>query len=186
MSEPVKPDDILAAEYALGMLRDDARVKFAARLASDSSLLASVTYWQRMFAGLEDGGLGSDDAPPAGMFDRILAHIDSEGMQLPGTRTQRTEGATWIDIGPGLKARVLHVDRANNRQSLLIRMSPGALYKAHAHDIEETTFVVEGDLAFGDLKLGAGDYHIAAAETRHPPGRTVGGCVVLVTTSLSA
>jgi anti-sigma factor ChrR (cupin superfamily) len=65
-------------------------------------------------------------------------------------------------------------------------MSPGAIYQEHAHDIEEETFVVEGDLSFGDLRLGAGDYHIAAAETRHPPGRTVGGCVVLVTTSLSA
>jgi anti-sigma factor ChrR (cupin superfamily) len=81
---------------------------------------------------------------------------------------------------------VLHVDRANNRQSLLIRMSPGAIYEEHDHEIEEETFVIEGDLAFGDLKLGAGDYHIAAASTRHPPGRTVGGCVVLVTTSLSA
>jgi len=185
MSEPVKPDDILAAEFALGMLRDDARATFAARLESDDGLRASVAHWQQIFAGLDVAGQG-DDAPPAGMFDSILARIDAEGMQLPGTHTRRAEGASWVAIGPGLIARVLHVDRAYNRKSLLIRMSPGAIYKAHGHDIEETTFVVEGDLAFGDLKLGAGDYHIAAAESRHPPGRTVGGCVVLVTTSLSA
>jgi anti-sigma factor ChrR (cupin superfamily) len=186
MSEPVKPDDILAAEYALGMLPSEARATFAARLQSDPGLRVSVAHWQQIFAGLETAGQSSDDAPPAGMFDRILARIDSEGMQLPGTHTRRAEGASWVNIGPGLIARVLHVDRANNRKSLLIRMSPGAVYKAHAHDIEETTFVVEGDLAFGELKLGAGDYHIAAAESRHPPGRTDGGCIVLVTTSLSA
>jgi anti-sigma factor ChrR (cupin superfamily) len=186
MSEPVKPDDILSAEFALGLLPAEARATFAARLASDDGLRASVAHWQQIFAGLDAAEQGSAAAPPAGVFDSILARIDAEGMQLPGTHTRRAEGASWVNIGPGLVARVLHVDRANNRQSLLIRMSPGAIYKAHAHDTEEETFVVEGDLAFGDLKLGAGDYHIAAAETRHPSGRTVGGCVVLVTTSLSA
>ena len=84
---------------------------------------------------------------------------------------------------PALVARVLHVDRANNRQSLLIRMVPAPL-PAHAHDADEETFIVEGDLWFGDLKLGAGDYHIAAAFPRHPPGRTVGGCLVHLVKSL--
>ena len=185
MSEQVEPDDTLAAEYALGLLRGEAGATFAARLQSDAALRACVAHWQQIFAGLDAAGRGSDDAP-AGRLDSILARIDAEGMQLPGTRTRRAEGAPWVTIGPGLVARVLHVDRANNKQSLLIRMSPGAIYKEHAHDIEEETFVVEGDLAFGDLKLGPGDHHIAAAATRHPPGRTVGGCVVLVTTSLSA
>ena len=115
-------------------------------------------------------------------FTRHAVVVGSE------TENQTTPQNAQSQLARGgeLVARVLHVDRANNRQSLLIRMSPGALYKAHAHDVEETTFVVEGDLAFGDLKLAAGDYHIAARETRHPAGRTVGGCVVLVTTSLSA
>lgn len=187
MSEPVKPEDILAAEYALGLLRGDARAEFAARLETDGGLRASVEYWQRTLAGPDAAEQGGDEAPPpAGMFDAILARIDAEGLQLPGTRTRRSEDAIWREIAPGVLSRVLHVDRANNRQSLLIRMSPGADYKAHAHDVEETTYVVEGDLAFGDLELGAGDYHIAAAETHHPPGRTARGCVVLVTTSLSA
>jgi anti-sigma factor ChrR (cupin superfamily) len=185
MSEPVKPEDVLSAEYALGLLRGEARAAFAARLEADDGLRASVAYWQRVFGGLDAAGRGSDDASPAAIFDSILARIDAEGMQLPGTRTRRADGAVWIDIGPGLVARVLHVDRAHNRQSLLIRMSPGAIYQAHVHDIDEETFVVEGDLSFGDLKLGAGDHHMAAAFTRHPVGHTVGGCVVLVTTSLS-
>jgi ChrR Cupin-like domain len=186
MSEPVKPEDILSAEYALGLLRGEARAEFSARLQTDDRLRAAVDYWQHTFAALNAAEPGGDDTPPAGMFEYILARIDAEGVQLPGTRTRRAEGAAWIEIGPGLVARVLHVDRANNRQSLLIRMSPGAIYKAHVHDTDEETFVVEGDLSFGDLKLGAGDHHMAAAFTRHPAGRTVGGCVVLVTTSLAA
>lgn len=185
MSEPVEPDDTITAEYALGLLWGEAHAMLSARLESDDALRASVANWQQIFAGLDAAGQ-DEEVPPAGVFDGILARIDAEGLQLPGTRTRRAEGANWFSLGPGLLARVLHVDRANNRQSLLIRMSPGADYKAHAHDVEETTYVVEGDLAFGDLELGAGDYHIAAAETHHPPGRTARGCVVLVTTSLSA
>ena len=184
MSEPVKPEDVLSAEYALGLLRGDARAEFSARLETDDRLRAAVEYWQRTFA-LEAAEQGGNDAPPAGMFDSILARIDTEGKQLPGTRTRRAESAKWHEIAPGLVARVLHVDRANNRQSLLIRMAPGAVYHAHHHDTDEETFIVEGDLSFGDLKLGAGDYHIAAASTRHPTGRTVGGCLVHVVTSLS-
>ena len=119
------------------------------------------------------------------MFDSILARIDAEGLQLPGTRTRRGDSARWREIAPGVVSRVLRIDRANNRQSLLIRMAPGSVYHSHAHDADEEAFIVEGDLCFGDLKLVAGDYHIAGASTRHPPGPTVGGCVVHVVTSLS-
>lgn len=184
MSEPVKPEDILSAEYVLGLLRGEARAAFAARLESDDRLRASVAYWQQAFAG-SDLAEQFDDAPPAGLFDGILARIDAEGMQLPGTRTRRADGARWREIAPGVMSRVLHVDRANNRQSLLIRMAPGSIYHSHAHDADEEAFIVEGDLSFGDLQLVAGDYHVASASTRHPPGRTVGGCVVHVVTSLS-
>ena len=185
MSEPVKPEDILSAEYALGLLRGEARAEFSARLQTDNRLRAAVDYWQHTFAALDAAEPGGGDTPPGGIFESILARIDAEGMQLPGTRTRRAEGAKWYDIAPGLVARVLHVDRANNRQSLLIRMAPGAIYRAHAHDTDEETFVIEGDLSFGDLKLGAGDYHIAPASSHHPSGRSVGGCLVHVVTSLS-
>jgi quercetin dioxygenase-like cupin family protein len=185
MSEPVKPEDILSAEDALGLLRGKARAEFSARLEVDDSLRAAVDYWQQTFAALGAAEPDGDAPPPAGMFENVLARIDAEGMQLPGTRTRRAEAAKWREIAPGVMSRVLHIDRANNRQSLLIRMAPGSVYHSHAHDANEEAFIVEGDLSFGDLKLGAGDYHIAAAATRHPPGHTVGGCLVHVVTSLS-
>ena len=185
MSEPVKPEDVLSAEYALGLLRGEARAAFSARLQTDDRLRSAVDYWQHTFAVLGAAEPRGDDMPPAGTFENILARIDAEGMQLPGTRTRRAEGAKWREIAPGVISRVLHIDRANNRQSLLIRMAPGAVYHSHAHDANEEAFIVEGDLSFGDLKLGAGDYHIATPGTRHPPGRSIGGCLVHVVTSLS-
>ncbi|HXI05681.1 MAG: cupin domain-containing protein [Bradyrhizobium sp.] len=184
MSEPVKSDDVLSAEYVLGLLRGNAWEEVSARLKTDDRLRASVAFWQRTLSGI-DGAGRTDEAPSSGVFDSILARIDAEGLQLPGTHTRRAGAANWREIAPGVMSRVLHVDRANNRQSLLIRMAPGAVYHSHSHDAAEEAFIVEGDLSFGELRLGPGDYHIAAAATRHPPGRTEGGCVVHVVTALS-
>jgi anti-sigma-K factor RskA len=185
MSEPVKPEDILPAEFALGLLRGAARKEAAARLETDARLRAATEQWQQTLVALEQDVASTEETLPAALFDKILNRIDAEGLQLPGTRTRRADKATWREIAPGVVSRVLHIDRANNRQSLLIRMAPGSVYHPHAHDADEEAFIVEGDLWFGDLKLGAGDYHIAVASSRHPPGRTVGGCTVHVVTSLS-
>ena len=53
--------------------------------------------------------------------------------------------------------------------------APGAAYP-HAHDADEQTLVIEGDLSFGDLALKAGDFHAATPSSSRPPGRTANGC----------
>jgi anti-sigma factor ChrR (cupin superfamily) len=92
--------------------------------------------------------------------------------------------ANWFEISPGIKGRLLHVDRAQNRRYLLIRMAPGASYHPHSHDTDEQSLVLEGDLSFGELNLKAGDFHVATPSSSHPPGRTVNGCLVHVVMSL--
>ena len=181
MSEPVKPGAHSAAEYVLGLLSKEDRRAFALQLKSDQALQAQVAYWENAFAGLQ-----SEEAEPlpSGMFEKILDRIDSEGLNLPGTLTKRAAAAAWIEISPGIKGRVLHIDRAQNRQYLLIRMSPGASYHPHSHAADEQTLVIEGDLHFGDLELLAGDYHVATPAISHPPGRTVNGCLVHISMSL--
>jgi anti-sigma factor ChrR (cupin superfamily) len=181
MSEPVKPEALLPAEYILGLLRGPERRAAEQRLEADPALRAQVEYWQEMFSPLQT----EDSEPtPVGLFEKILDRIDADGLQLPGTVTRRGATATWQQISPGIRGRVLHVDRANNRQYLVIRMEPGAVYLPHAHHIDEHTLVLEGDLMFGDLELHAGDFHLASAASTHPPGRTVGGCLVHVVASL--
>ena len=181
MSKPVKPGAGEAAEYVLGLLGKENSRAFAQRLKSDEALRAQVEYWESMFSSLP-----GDEAepPPAGMFEKILDRIEGEGAGLPGTLTTRAGKATWFEIGPGIKGRLLHVDRTQNRQHLLIRMAPGATYQPHEHHADEQTLVIEGDLSFGGLDLKAGDFHAATPSSSHPPGRTVNGCLVHVVMSL--
>jgi anti-sigma factor ChrR (cupin superfamily) len=188
MSESVKPNALLSAEFALGLVRGEDRRALAARLATDETLQSEVETWQRALAELDEleaAEVAAQEAPPPGLFEAILGHIDAEGLQLPGTKTSRAEAAVWHDIAPGIRARVLNIDRANNRQSLLLKMAAGAIYYPHKHDADEESLILEGDLTFGDLRLGPGDYHRATAPSQHPVGRTEGGCLVHVVTSLS-
>src|SRR3982750_1478514 len=119
MSEPVKPGAHGAAEYVLGLLGKEDRRAFALQLKSDEGLQAQVAFWENAFAGLP---AEEAEQPSSGLFEKILGRIDREGANIPGTLTKRAGSAAWVEISPGIKGRVLHIDRAQNRQYVLIRM----------------------------------------------------------------
>jgi len=177
----MKQDDITAAEYVLGLTRSEQRKAIEERLNSDADLRVCVQRWQDEFARLSIGG---ESALPKDMFQAILAQIDAEGTQLPGSITSRATQAGWLRLSDGVTYRVLHQDKAVGRQSLLIRMEPGAIYQSHPHEIDEECLVIEGDLRFGDLELHAGDFHVAMKGTIHPVSRTVKGCLLHITAAL--
>lgn len=173
MSKDQQRDSSRSAEYALGLLRGADR----SALEGDAGLRREAEGWQATLAPLD--GAESEAVPP-GSFEKILARIDERGMFLPGTSTRRAADAEWHVYSEGIKFRVLKVDEVRRRQTLLVKMQPGALYKSHSHDIDEECLVIEGDLRYGDLVLGAGDYHLATPGTRHPTGTTTAGCLLHV------
>lgn len=185
MREPFEPDSDTAAIHALGLVRGADRDTLMARLENDERLRSLVEHWQRVFAAIDEDGTADAPEPPANLFEKVLDRIDAEGMQLPGTKTRRGDAAKWREITPGVHRRVLNADRSANRLSVLVRMDPGATYMSHSHDIPEEMLVLEGDLMLGDLKLSAGDHHLAMAHTQHPVGSTISGCLVHITRSLS-
>jgi hypothetical protein len=182
MSEPVRDDRSAAAEYTLGLLRGDERRAFEDQRAAEPGLDAAIEGWQTRLADLD----GTDGEPvPAGSFEKILARIDDEGLFLPGTATRRAANAQWLEYSEGIVYRVLNVDARLRRQTLLVKMQPGAIYYSHTHDIDEECLVIEGDLQFGDLVLGAGDFHLATPAMTHPVGRTSTGCLLHVVVGMN-
>src|SRR5262249_61971021 len=80
----------------------------------------------------------------------------------------RAADAAWekSDV-PGVSVRVLHVDRAGNQFTALVRMAAGSSYPRHVHNGPEQCLVLEGDLRVGDDVFGPGDYQRADVGSRH-------------------
>ena len=68
----------------------------------------------------------------------------------------------------------------------MFRMAAGTSYPEHIHDGPEECYVLEGDLHVGDrMVMHAGDYQRATPGSEHDEQWTEGGCLLLVTSSLS-
>lgn len=65
---------VLAAEYALGILTDEARVALEARMQTDAALVAEVRSWQAHLAQMAEVGV-EDVTPPARVQAAIAAEL---------------------------------------------------------------------------------------------------------------
>ena len=169
-----------AADYVMGVLTDAERAAVERDAAADPSLAAEIA---RVNAELAPLLLDAPEVePPAYIFDRIKEKIAASAPQGPaGSRTVRAAEGKWEFICPGIERKLLWHDRERKRVTFLIRAQPGAEFPAHQHDADEEAYVLSGDLAFDELALGAGDYHLARPGVNHPVARTTGGCMLLVT-----
>jgi hypothetical protein len=175
--------DRLAAAYALGIFRGAAREDIEARLRSDPAFQARAEFWQEEFAVLDLAAPA--EAPPPGLFDRIIGKIAGEEVGLPGTFTLRAGSGVWEEMAPGVSCKVLFEDPIAMRRSILVRAQPGAIYDSHPHgEGHEECLVLEGDLVIGNLKLLPGDFHLAAKGSFHPPATTVSGCLLYLSTAV--
>jgi anti-sigma factor ChrR (cupin superfamily) len=175
------PDQIVAA-YALGITRGSARKEIESRLRLDPALQAKAELWQSQLAALDLAA--PREAPPAALLARILDEIGTDQPELAGTVTRRAGSGVWTEMAPGVTYTVLFEDPIAKRRSILIRAQPGATYDSHQHDEGyEECLVVEGDLIMGELRLLAGDFHLAAKGSAHPTATTVSGCLLYLSTA---
>lgn len=111
---------------------------------------------------------------------RILQRIDDEGDGPSLFDTIRSSEGRWIEILPNVEKKLLNVDTRMGIESYLLRMHPGATAPGHVHEADELCYVIDGDLAFGDIQLGAGDYHFAHKGSRHDEASTVSGTLLFL------
>lgn len=169
--------DLLAAEFVLGTLDGEARARFSRDLAADDALQGAVRDWERRLAPLAD-----DEAPVPPRPDvwaAIEAGLD-ETADIVGTTTIRAPQGEWQTVMPGVELKILAVDREAGMQSALMRMAPGATIDVHEHKKAEECYVIDGSVTIGDFVLHAGDYHLAHADTTHPPIVSREGCLVFL------
>jgi quercetin dioxygenase-like cupin family protein len=168
--------DIAAGEYVLGILSPEQRHRFEERLENEPLLREQVARWEVLLSRLE-----RDDhvAPPADLWSRVERALDQQPSASP-FHTVRLDDGEWKPIRPGLERKLLYREPGTGTESYLFRMKPGALIEGHHHARAEECLVLEGDLTIGDLRLNAGDYHVAERGTIHPVLRSDGGAVMFV------
>ena len=90
-----------------------------------------------------------------------------------------TEGA-WVEIAPLVQRKRVYRDRTG--EAYLLRLLPGAVLAGHDHPAHEECVVLEGETFLGDIRLAAGDFHLARADTDHGVVRSPKGALLYVRT----
>ena len=171
------PDELEALVLAdsVGALDPDERVELQARL--DALTPEQRSEVARLYDAATAVALSVPPLePPAHVRERLLA-----AARTPSTYTVWAADAAWIDTGlPGIRARVLAVDKARSLVTLVIRAEPGAVYPSHRHHGPEECFVISGSVVIDGRVLRAGDFHHADEDSDHGEITTTEGAEVLL------
>lgn len=81
---------------------------------------------------------------------------------------------------PGIRMKVLAVNRDRRYATLLLDVAPGTTFPAHHHDGDEECYVISGTLIACGRRLGPGDFHHADAGSDHGELHSPEGCRVLL------
>jgi quercetin dioxygenase-like cupin family protein len=176
------PDEIraLALADAIGALDPDERRDLEGRLATlPANVRAEVAHLYEAAVGIALS-LPADTPSPsvrAALLDRIA---------VPDHHTVRSGDGEWIQSPvPGVRVKVLAIDRFRDRVTMLVRAEPGATYPAHRHSGPEDCYVIRGSLEIEGHILRAGDFHHAEGDSDHAELRTDEGVEVLLVASAS-
>ena len=180
------PEDVeaLALADAAGALDP------AERQQLDAMVLALPPEAQAEVAGLYDITLTIAAStpqvdPPARVRDALMAAIATREDAAPMVRSNYTLLSTegeWKDSPmPGIRVKVLAIDKPRNQVTLLLKGEPGARYPSHRHSTSEECYVLSGSVIIEGRELRAGDFHHAEGNTEHGEIYTIeGGEVLLV------
>jgi anti-sigma factor ChrR (cupin superfamily) len=176
------PEDIqaLAVADAIGALDPDERTDLAARLAAlPPEVRAEVS---RLYdASVEIASTAIGETPPPRVRDALLAKIAA-----PSNHTMTAADGAWVDTPvPGVRIKILSIDRTRDRMTMLLRADPGARYPAHRHSGPEECYVISGSLVVEGQLLRAGDFHYADGESDHAELWTDEGVEVLLVAAAS-
>jgi len=171
------PEDLQALVLgdAVGALNPDERVELEARLLDLSpdqrSEVASLYETATVLA------MSAEPVdPPPLVRERVLA-----AARTPTRYTVWGKDSEWFETGvPGIRARVLAVDKLRSLTTLVVRAEPGAVYPSHKHHGPEQCLVLKGSLIIDGRVLRAGDFHHADEDSDHGEITTTEGAEVLL------
>ena len=132
----------------------------------DAELLAQIS------AAIEPEPL--DEVTQARIKRNLLRRIAQSS--TPQHLTARPGPADWQPFGSGVSIKVLH--ESQGIMSYLLRLAPGAALPAHRHPVDEECVVLEGEVQIGELRVGAGGFHLGRRDVLHDRLCSTAGAVI--------
>jgi anti-sigma factor ChrR (cupin superfamily) len=176
------PDDVetLALADAIGALDPGERRLLESRLAELPPDVAGQV--ARLYDAVMPVALSAGERSPSPSVRQALLATLTPAPNY----TLTADGGEWIDPGlPRIRMKILALDRARDRVTLLIRADAGARYPAHRHSAPEECYVVRGSVVIDGQVLRAGDFHHAEDSTAHGQITTDEGAEVLLVAAAS-
>jgi anti-sigma factor ChrR (cupin superfamily) len=125
--------------------------------------------------------LATGAVPRPEVRQRLLASLAEPPRTPAGFSFRFASDGDWLPHPvPGIRMKVLAVNRAAGYTTLLLEVAPGTRFPAHHHAGAEECYVLSGSLYACDRRMTAGDFLHADANTDHDELWTEEGCRVLL------
>jgi quercetin dioxygenase-like cupin family protein len=120
-------------------------------------------------------------APSPHVRARLMQRIADCAAPPAGFSLRLDREEDWVPhVVPGIRMKVLSVNRRTGYATLLLDVAPGTRFPAHHHDGDEECYVIAGSVHTLGRRLGPGDFVHADAGTDHGELWTDEGARVLL------
>jgi len=120
------------------------------------------------FVALALAEASSGPAPRPVVKTRLMARIAEDAPVPAGFSLRFAPDDDWVPHPvPGIRMKVLSVNRRSGYATLLVDVQPGTRFPAHHHGGDEECYVISGSVYTLGRRLGPGDFVHADAGTEH-------------------
>jgi anti-sigma factor ChrR (cupin superfamily) len=111
---------------------------------------------------------------------RLMARVREAAEPAGFSFSWRADDVWMPHAVPGIKMKVLALNKQRGYATLLLDVAPGTRFPSHHHGGAEECYVVSGSLFTCGRRLGPGDFVHADAATDHGELWTDEGCQVIL------
>lgn len=122
-------------------------------------------------------------SPPPERAERMRARLAERARQDEAAdqaarvfTVQAGASEGWQEVLPKIHAKRIYTN--GYAESYLVRLEPGCCAPPHDHPEDEECVVLSGELTIGDIRLKAGDLHVAHGGSSHGATMTDTGALV--------
>jgi len=105
---------------------------------------------------------------------RLLERVRAAGAAQRNLVAKPLSQGEWRPLVPGIRVKPL----AHAQRAFLLDITAGASLPLHRHREDEECVVLRGEVRMRDIRVRAGDYHLAPMSSRHSPVSSPEGALI--------